>query len=265
MRGHEYYLQRFEGDAGPRDEGAVRLGKLKGVAGTIKAMGVSITLTHSHHELFVDREYVPGLNDQAEDRACRIGQTRGVVIHDLVCNHPLDRALYEILATKTKIINASVNAAAVTDGEVEPYELPQVDFDRLRALAEKEAAAADEAERLARVRRQWAEGEQARFNSERQRAQAEGRVVAAEFLTVGRRAPKNAREEWALRALITLNRLDPDRANSRNDVGFNGADTGYGHHLGGRMFEGLTDSEWAASAAMCTKYWRQVGRPPETT
>jgi len=72
----------------------------------------------------------------------------------------------------------------------------------------------------------------------------------------------NSRELWALQALITLNQLDPDRAGVHNDVGWNGRDTGFGHKLGERLYDGLTDKEWEVSVALCTKYWRQVGRPP---
>jgi SWI/SNF-related matrix-associated actin-dependent regulator 1 of chromatin subfamily A len=246
-------------------EDAFQAGKLKGVAGTIRAAGVAITLTHAHHLLFVDREYVPGLNDQAEDRVCRIGQSRGVIIHDLVANHPLDKILYEILAKKELIIEKSVDAASVKEDRA-PDILPDLDFEALAKAAEEEAKASEAAEREAIARREKVEAEKRAYEEERARAMLEGRVVAAEFLAEGRRAPQNPREQWALRALITLNRLDPDRASARNDVGFNGADSGYGHRLGGRLFDGLTDKEWQVAIALCTKYWRHevlaAGRAP---
>src|SRR3990167_3665737 len=55
-------------------------GRLKGVALTIQAGGVGITLTKAHQAIFVDLAWTPALNKQAEDRLCRIGQTRGVII-----------------------------------------------------------------------------------------------------------------------------------------------------------------------------------------
>ncbi len=245
-----------------RIEDDFQAGRLKGIAGTIKAAGVAITLTRAHHVLFVDREFVPGLNDQAEDRVCRIGQTRGCVIHDLVAKHALDRILFEILGKKEAIIEHSVDAASVGD-DYEPSEIPDVDFQRLAALAELEIEAAEGAERLARLRRQQAEDERLAYQTERLNAQRDGRVVATVFLAPGRRAPTNAREEWALRAIITLNRLDPDQARTLNGVGFNSRDSGYGHRLGERVYDGLTDREWQIAVLLCGKYWRQVGRPPE--
>lgn len=80
-------------------------GKLKGLALTIKAGGVGITLTFGSHLLFVDQEFTPALNAQAEDRAVRIGQeASSVQVLRLVADHPLDRRLTEILATKQRLI-----------------------------------------------------------------------------------------------------------------------------------------------------------------
>ena len=81
-------------------------GELKGIACTIKAGGVGITLTRSHQVVFVDMDWTPANNLQAEDRACRIGQTKGVVISKLVADHTLDKKLTWILIEKMKLITA---------------------------------------------------------------------------------------------------------------------------------------------------------------
>lgn len=86
-------------------------GELKGVASTIKAGGVAITLTRACQALFVDLEWSPALNSQAEDRICRIGQTRPCVITLLVADHPLDQRVAELLTGKRELIDASVDAA----------------------------------------------------------------------------------------------------------------------------------------------------------
>lgn len=89
-------------------------GNYKGLAGTIEACGVGITLTYAAQEVFVDREWTPALNDQAEDRALRHGQKRAVSIDILVANHVLDQRIAEILLEKTTLIEASVDAARET-------------------------------------------------------------------------------------------------------------------------------------------------------
>lgn len=83
---------------------AFQAGKLKGIAGTIGAMGVGVTLTRAASVLFLDRDYVPANNLQAEDRCCRIGQTRGVVVTVLCARHPVDERVEAILARKQRML-----------------------------------------------------------------------------------------------------------------------------------------------------------------
>ena len=79
-------------------------GKLKGVAFTIKAGGVGITLTAATRMLFVDLEWTPALNLQAEDRLRPHLQTESCVYVQLQIDHPLERRIYEALTSKTELI-----------------------------------------------------------------------------------------------------------------------------------------------------------------
>ena len=94
-------------------------GELKGLGATIQAGGVGITLTAASHALFVDQAFTPALNAQAEDRICRIGQTRGCVITRLVADCKLDRAIHGLITRKQFLISASVDAAVGTAPDVE--------------------------------------------------------------------------------------------------------------------------------------------------
>jgi hypothetical protein len=258
------------GDTSPEKrteiENAFQQGKLKGIAATIKAGGVAITLTRAHHAIFVDLEWTPALNAQAEDRLCRIGQTRGVIIIRLVARHALDKMLFEVLVEKTIIIDGSVNAAAVT-GDNDPGNdggpvIPEIDFAALEAAAELERQAASAAQRLANERHQAADNVRLELERELALARAEKRVIRADLLGAGCRGPQNAIEQWAFMGLITLALHDSDRASCRNQVGFNGADGPMGHRLANRAYEGLTDAEWVLAQAVCQKYWRQIGHAP---
>lgn len=91
---------------------AFQAGELSGIAGTIQAAGVGLTLTHAHQAVFVDLSWTPADNQQAEDRVCRIGQTRGVVITRLVADHVLDQRVTRLLARKQQLIAGAVEAAA---------------------------------------------------------------------------------------------------------------------------------------------------------
>lgn len=90
-------------------------GKYKGIAGTIQAMGVGVTLTHASHVLFVDLAWTPALNSQAEDRAHRIGQKSNVMIKRLVLDNAVEARVYELLTFKQQIIAKSVGDSAVME------------------------------------------------------------------------------------------------------------------------------------------------------
>ena len=52
---------------------------------SLKAGGTGLTLTAANHVVHVDRWWNPAVEDQATDRAFRIGQTRKVQVRKLVC------------------------------------------------------------------------------------------------------------------------------------------------------------------------------------
>ncbi|MDR7461763.1 MAG: DEAD/DEAH box helicase [Armatimonadota bacterium] len=83
---------------------AFQAGALRGIAGTTGAMGVGVTLTRASHVIVVDRDWTPAANAQAEDRVCRIGQDRGVLITDIVAEGTLDERVASVLRTKQALI-----------------------------------------------------------------------------------------------------------------------------------------------------------------
>jgi len=86
-------------------------GELCGVAATIAAAGVGITLTRAAHAVFADLAWSPALNSQAEDRICRIGQTRGCMITTLVADHPIEHMVHTCIRQKIALISATTEAA----------------------------------------------------------------------------------------------------------------------------------------------------------
>lgn len=260
-------------------------GKYKGLALTIEAGGTALTLTRASQEVFVDRTFTPLLNVQAEDRAARIGQTRGVVVTTLVADHYLDRRLAEILANKERIINSSVEAAAVpADYRPDlPDGMAEVDFDKLNAVtseslkgleeakAEAERIAAERAKNAEELRAQLqkeAEERKAKARAEKRYQAARGRAVARGWVEDAnhpdRRPAQSDGEKWAAEGLRQLSGLDPDRARDRNDVGFSKSDSYMGHWLWMEIqLGGLTPNQWRLAVDLCRPYWRQIGRCPE--
>lgn len=84
-------------------------GKLKGVGVSIRAGGVGINLSHAWKALFVDLDWNPSINEQAESRLLRIGQKSNKVnIVRMVSNHPLDIHISKLLTQKIEMIEKTI-------------------------------------------------------------------------------------------------------------------------------------------------------------
>lgn len=98
-------------DRVPRAD-AFQAGKHRGIACTIETGSLGLTLTHAHHADFIDLDWVPGKNLQAEDRICRIGQTRGCIITRVQCDHPLEERVLQVLSNKIELIGKTTSKLA---------------------------------------------------------------------------------------------------------------------------------------------------------
>ena len=98
---------------------------------SLRAAGFGLTLTRATHVLHYDRWWNPAVEDQASDRAHRIGQTRTVTVHTLVTERTLEEAIAEMHDGKRTL-------AGVAFGETRGPEtdLARLSDDQLRALLE---------------------------------------------------------------------------------------------------------------------------------
>ena len=67
---------------------------------SLKAGGTGLTLTAANHVIHVDRWWNPAVEDQATDRAFRIGQTRSVQVRKLVCAGTLEEKIAAMIKDK---------------------------------------------------------------------------------------------------------------------------------------------------------------------
>jgi SNF2 family DNA or RNA helicase len=70
---------------------------------SLKAGGTGLNLTAANHVVLYDRWWNPAVEDQARDRAWRIGQTRTVVSHRLICPGTIDERVEEVVQGKRDI------------------------------------------------------------------------------------------------------------------------------------------------------------------
>lgn len=67
---------------------------------SIKAGGTGLNLTAASHVVHFDRWWNPAVEDQATDRAYRIGQKRNVLVHKLVCRGTVEERIDALIASK---------------------------------------------------------------------------------------------------------------------------------------------------------------------
>ena len=74
------------------------------MAGTIDCLGTGYTLTRASNALFIDLDFTPANNWQAEDRLLRIGQNNAVNIIQVVNNDSVDKRINQLVNEKIAII-----------------------------------------------------------------------------------------------------------------------------------------------------------------
>lgn len=77
---------------------------------SLKAGGTGLTLTAANHVVHVDRWWNPAVEDQATDRAFRIGQTREVQVRKLVCAGTLEEKIATMIRDKRGLAASVVGA-----------------------------------------------------------------------------------------------------------------------------------------------------------
>jgi SNF2 family DNA or RNA helicase len=77
---------------------------------SLKAGGVGITLTKANHVFHFDRWWNPAVEDQATDRAFRIGQSKNVFVHKFVSIGTLEERIDATIEDKKKLAGAIVGS-----------------------------------------------------------------------------------------------------------------------------------------------------------
>ncbi|MHB1853669.1 MAG: DEAD/DEAH box helicase [Acidimicrobiales bacterium] len=101
---------------------------------SLKAGGTGLNLTRATHVIHFDRWWNPAVEDQATDRAYRIGQDRPVQVHRLVTEGTVEDRVAALLASKRQLADAVVGS-----GEGWLAELSDADLADLVSIGAPEA------------------------------------------------------------------------------------------------------------------------------
>ncbi len=82
---------------------------------SLKAGGTGLTLTAASHVIHVDRWWNPAVENQATDRAFRIGQKRNVLVHKCVTRGTLEEKIDTLLEEKKQLSDEVLGAKAELD------------------------------------------------------------------------------------------------------------------------------------------------------
>jgi SWI/SNF-related matrix-associated actin-dependent regulator 1 of chromatin subfamily A len=80
--------------------------------GSIRAMGLGVTLSAASRVIFVEQDWTPSILRQAEDRLHRISQTQAVLVQYLVVPDSIDINVMRSVIAKIEVIERTIDAAA---------------------------------------------------------------------------------------------------------------------------------------------------------
>jgi superfamily II DNA or RNA helicase len=94
---------------------------------SLKAAGIGLNLTAASHVIHFDRWWNPAVENQATDRAFRIGQHKNVLVHKFICQGTLEEKIDQMISNKIDL------ADGVLKGGSEPL-LTELDDEKLLNL-----------------------------------------------------------------------------------------------------------------------------------
>ena len=126
VRQRRLLVDRFQGDDGPPF-----------FIVSLRAGGTGLNLTAASHVIHFDRWWNPAVENQATDRAFRIGQQRNVLVHKFVTTGTVEERIDEMIAQKRKLADdllagdAEINLTELSDEAL--MDLVRLDVTRARS------------------------------------------------------------------------------------------------------------------------------------
>jgi non-specific serine/threonine protein kinase len=79
---------------------------------SLKAGGVGLNLTEANHVVHFDRWWNPAVENQATDRAFRIGQKKNVMVHKFICKGTIEEKIDALIEDKKKLAGEIIPSSA---------------------------------------------------------------------------------------------------------------------------------------------------------
>jgi non-specific serine/threonine protein kinase len=93
------------------------------LAVSLRAGGTGLNLVRANHVIHFDRWWNPAVEDQASDRVWRIGQTRGVEVHTLVCPGTIEERIAAVIEAKRALAGSVIASTETLVTDLDDHEL----------------------------------------------------------------------------------------------------------------------------------------------
>ena len=93
---------------------------------SLKAGGTGLNLTKANHVIHYDLWWNPAVENQATDRAFRIGQNKNVMVHRLVTLGTFEEKINEIIKSKQELANLTVSVGEKWITEMSNQDLKEI-------------------------------------------------------------------------------------------------------------------------------------------
>ncbi len=103
---------------------------------SLKAGGTGVNLTRASHVFHFDRWWNPAVENQATDRAFRLGQDRTVEVHTFICSGTLEERIDALIESKTRVAADVVDAGETWLTELSTEQIRELFRLRAEAVAD---------------------------------------------------------------------------------------------------------------------------------
>lgn len=106
------------------------------LAAQIQSGGTGLNIQSASVVVLCEPQFKPSIENQAISRAYRMGQTRNVLVHRLLCDETVDERVFELLKSKQEIFDAFADESAVG---IESLEIDENAFSSIMEQEKKRA------------------------------------------------------------------------------------------------------------------------------
>eukprot|EP00173_Palmaria_palmata_P000563 Plantae.Rhodophyta-Palmaria_palmata.ctg1263.p1 GENE.Plantae.Rhodophyta-Palmaria_palmata.ctg1263~~Plantae.Rhodophyta-Palmaria_palmata.ctg1263.p1 ORF type:complete len:157 (-),score=31.01 Plantae.Rhodophyta-Palmaria_palmata.ctg1263:422-892(-) len=93
---------------------------------SLKAGGVGLNLVKANHVVLYDRWWNVAAENQAVDRAFRIGQTKNVFVHKFICSDTFEEKIDAMIEAKKEISDLTCGSGETWIGKMNDEELAEI-------------------------------------------------------------------------------------------------------------------------------------------